>query len=84
MITPAKNTQTLLILILAVSVASMIIAAFICNFCIPFLKQKKYLKMEIHRSDGEERKYWERQLKIFYASHIPLVRHFIYKKRKRM
>jgi len=60
-----------------------IFIAFIVKFWIPFIKERGYIKMEINRSSGGERKYWERELKIFYASHIPFLRYFIYKKKRK-
>ena len=75
--------ESLLILIITIFVISFAITAFIVNFLIPFISEKNYLKMEIKRSQGEEKKYYERKLKLFYASHIPLVRRFIYKREEK-
>ena len=32
-----------------------------------------YLKMEISRTDGEECRYWQRELKIYYLTLIPFM-----------
>lgn len=75
--------EALLILVIACFVAILVVTAFIVNFWLPFLKQRSYLKMEIRRTDGEEKKYYKKQLEIFYASHVPFVRHFMFKKKSR-
>ena len=77
------SREALLILIITIFVASFVVAAFIVNFWFPFISEKNYLKMEIKRSGGEEKKYYERKLKLFYASHIPLVRRFIFKREEK-
>lgn len=75
--------ESLLILIITIFVISFAIIAFIVNFWIPFTNEKNYLKMEIKRSQGEEKKHYKRKLKSFYASHIPLVRRFIFKREEK-
>ncbi len=75
--------EVILILLITIFVVLFVVAAFIVNFWIPFIKQRNYIKMEIRRSDGEEKKYYERQLKLFYASHVPLVRRFIFKREEK-
>ena len=75
--------EVILILLITIFVVLFVVAAFIVNFWLPFIKQRNYIKMEIRRSDGEEKKYYERQLKLFYASHVPLVRRFIFKREEK-
>lgn len=75
--------EVILILLITIFVVLFVVAAFIVHFWLPFIKQRNYIKMEIRRSDGEEKKYYERQLKLFYASHIPLVRRFIFKREEK-
>ena len=53
-----------------------VIAIFFNNF-LPFLKARKYIKMEIKGSDGEEHKYWKRELIMLYIEYIPLIGWFI-------
>ena len=79
----ALPREVIRILIITIFVVLFVVAAFIVNFWIPFIKQRNYIKMEIRRSDGEEKKYYERQLKLFYASHVPLVRRFIFKREEK-
>ena len=40
---------------------------------IPYQNEVKYIKMEISRSEGPERKYWESKLKRRYVRAIPFV-----------
>lgn len=77
------SRESFLILIITIFLVSFVVVAFIVNFWLPFISEKKYLKMEIKRSEGEEKKYYERKLKLFYASHIPLVRRFIFKREEK-
>ena len=79
----AISREAILVLLITSFVVVFVVAAFIVNFWIPFIRQRIYLKMEIRRSEGEERKYYERQLKLFYASHIPMVRRFIFKREEK-
>lgn len=75
--------EAILILLITIFVVLFVVAAFVVNLWLPFIKQRNYIKMEINRSDGEEKKYYERQLKLFYASHVPLVRRFIFRREEK-
>ncbi len=77
------NTETFYDLsgiVILVTIIVMLIMVFIINVWRPFLAQRRFLKMEIARNDGEERKYWESELKAFYISHIPVIRNILIKK----
>ena len=70
---------TTFLVILAIPFVLLIIAAFWTNIVKPFLKEKRYIKMEMGRSDEEEYEYWKSELKKLYIWHIPLVGPFIYR-----
>lgn len=42
-------------------------------------KERSYIKMEMGRSKGREYKYWKKQLKLLYISHIPILGRIIIK-----
>ena len=58
---------------------TLIVLAFIVNVWIPYQDERSYIKMEIQRSDGEEREYWKHVLREFYISHIPIIGRIILK-----
>ncbi len=57
----------------------LILNAFVMNW-LPFRENRDYIKMEMHRAEGSEYRYWSRQLKTLYLSHIPIVGWFFQKK----
>ena len=61
---------------------TLIVISFIFSEWIPYLDEWQYVKMEIRRSNGENRAFWKRKLKKFYLQRIPFIRHF-YSKRHR-
>ncbi len=66
-----------LFLLFVLMLGILALIAFIINVWIPYQRERKYIKMEMKRSDGEEYYYWKRQLKRLYISHIPIVGRFI-------
>ncbi|MBQ7974821.1 MAG: hypothetical protein IJ300_03960 [Clostridia bacterium] len=48
----------------------------------PFVEKKNYIKMEIRRSAGEEKLYWEHELVKLYYSGIPVIGRIICRKHK--
>lgn len=54
--------------------------AFIINVLVPFKDTRDFIKMEMERSTGKKQRYWKRELKKLYISHIPVVRWFFRKK----
>lgn len=59
-----------------------LIYVFILEIWAPFWDQRNYIKTEIDRSIGEERKYWKRKLRHFYLRQIPVIGLFFRKKRR--
>ena len=47
------------------------------NVVVPFLDKRRYIKMEMNRSDGNEYLRWKSKLKNHYLEHIPLFGRFI-------
>ena len=47
------------------------------NVIKPFVEARRYIKMEMQRSDSEEYKYWKKELKKLYIHYIPFIGLFI-------
>ena len=76
-------TETLLILIISILVGALVVVAFIINIWIPFMQERRYLKLEIERTSGNERKYWERELKKLYVRVFPFATVFMKKSKNK-
>lgn len=63
--------------------AVLVIMAFVINIYIPFKNERDYIQMEIKRSDVDERKYWEKELKMFYISYIPIAGRIILRRMRK-
>ena len=61
------------LLVVVAFILFVAIYTYIMTVVIPFSNRKRYLKMEIGRSEGKERRYWKRKLKRHYVRHIPLI-----------
>lgn len=73
-----ENESTWIIIIIPIVLLFVIsVGYWLINVCINFRYQRKYIKMEISRTGGSERKYWKRQLKYLYVSHIPFASLFL-------
>ena len=74
-----QDNNTLLLIFFAIFL--LLISAIILYFKViyPFLDERKYIKMELNRSSGEEYLYWKKQLKKLYLTQIPLIGYFIKK-----
>lgn len=75
------NTDTslndeMLTAIIAVIIIFSLVLAFYINLYLPFKKDRKYIKMEMARTEDEEYLYWKRELRQLYLSSIPLVGRF--------
>ena len=75
-----NNTEFVLFLIISFFIF-LIVIIFLLTVWIPFLEELKYIKMEINRSKGREKRYWKRELKYHYLGLIPFSK-FLFKKRK--
>ena len=67
-------------IVLAVLVLLPVICAFVMGVLVPFKETRDFIKMEMDRSEGRKYRYWKRELKNLYLSHIPIVRWFFRKK----
>ena len=71
------NTEdTFLIFAFVVIIGFFVVLAFYFNVIAHFMKARNYIKMEMHRSDGNEYYYWKSELKRLYISHIPIIGRF--------
>jgi len=65
-------------LIVILMIAIIIIVLFVLLYFIgtrigDFLGERNYIKMEMQRTDGNERLYWKRKLKLLYLQSIPII-----------
>lgn len=74
------NSEFILFLIVFLIVFLAIIA-FVLIVWIPFRDELRYIEMEINRSQGGEKRYWEREKKKHYLKLIPFSK-ILFKKRK--
>ncbi len=49
------------------------------NVYLPFINATKSIRLEIRRSEGDEREFWKRELRILYVRAIPLVGEPLYR-----
>ena len=61
------------ITVIGILLLFVFITMYYVNVIIPFKQEKMYIKSEIGRSSGRERKYWQHKLKMLYVSQIPLL-----------
>ena len=68
-----------IILFLAVNILLIFIVILIwINNIVPFLEKREYIKMEIKRSDNDDRYcYWKNELKKLYLHSIPIIGRFL-------
>jgi len=69
--------------ILIFGFAVLAILAFVIHIYIPFKNERDYIYMEIKRSDIDEKKYWKKELKLFYISYIPIVGRMILRRMRK-
>ena len=72
------NWKVLMILII-LFVVLLCTTVFILNVIIPFIQERKIIKMQILHSEGEEQEFWKEELKYLYIRQIPIIRNFYYK-----
>ncbi len=71
--TTVTDTGVLLTIII-IAVSLLCIFSFIFKVIVPFCDDRNYIKMEMQRSyDEGEYRYWKRELKRLYISHIPII-----------
>ncbi len=72
-------------------IAGIVILFFVLVFAIkffltmylPFAEEREYIKEKIKSKSGEERLFWESELKNLYIGVIPLLGEYIVRKRRR-
>ncbi len=55
------------------------ILLFLVSRIIRFMEERKYIKMEMERTEGNEYLYWRHKLKLLYLGSIPLFGAFLYR-----
>lgn len=61
----------------------LLVAMYVVMKINTFLDKRRVIKLEINRTDGEEHRYWERELKKLYAESIPIVGIILKKRNKK-
>lgn len=49
------------------------------NVYLPFINAVKSIKLEIRRSEGDEREFWKRELRILYIRAVPIIGEALYR-----
>lgn len=74
-VTDNADTQIFnIITVLATTALAFLLLLKLGIFIDNFRRELKYIKMEINRSDGGERRYWKHQKKKLWLSLIPFYR----------
>ena len=74
-VTDNADTQIFnIITVLAATALAFLLLLKLGIFIDNFRRELKYIKMEINRSDGGERRYWKHQKKKLWLSLIPFYR----------
>ncbi len=58
----------------------ILLAVYLLSVVRPFLRQRRYIKMEMGRSLQEDMPHWQREMKRAYMSLIPIVGNWLSKK----
>lgn len=75
-----ENTDSIVnvvLILIFLIILLLLMIAFVLNVIMPLIKDRRYIKMEMQRSEGEEYEYWEKELKKLYRYYIPLIGRFI-------
>jgi len=82
---PFNTNDSIHILILTTILLACTLFCVVFEIAIfrPFREERRYFKLEISRSEGEERKFWERELKYFYIRTIPIIGKMLWKRRRK-
>ena len=67
-------------IILAILLFFPVLIAFIMGVIVPFNETRDFIKMEMNRASGRKYRYWKKELRNLYLSHIPIVRWFVRKR----
>ncbi len=60
-----QHSTDFILMLIIILIIFFILILTILKF-LPILEERKHIKMEIARSSGKERQYWERKLKNLY------------------
>ena len=71
----SENTFFIFAFVVAIVFFFIVIALYF-NVIAPFMKARKYIKMEMKRSNSKEYLYWKSELKRLYMAHIPIIGRF--------
>lgn len=64
------SENTFFIFMVIVIVVVFLLFSFYLNVFVPFMKERRYIKMEMQRSDDEEYKFWKNKLKKLFLKHM--------------
>ena len=64
-------------LVLVIVIALAVIFVICEKVLIPFNAKTRYIKMEIKRSNGSERRHWQKKLKKHYLRSVPFIGKFL-------
>jgi hypothetical protein len=76
-------SETIIFAVIIIILTPLFIGSIYVEFYLPFIKQIKIIKLEIKRSEGEERVYWQKELMCFYIRCIPFVGERLYRRLKK-
>lgn len=69
-----RDNWTALAMIIILFVVILCTTVFIINVIIPFVQERKIIKMQIKHTEGEEQEFWKSELKSLYMRQIPVIR----------
>ena len=76
-------SETIIFAVIVIILTPLFIGSVYVEFYLPFIKQIRIIKLELNRSDGEEREYWQRELRRVYVRCIPFVGERLYRRLKK-
>ena len=68
----AKEIDTYLFEILVIFIIVFCFLFYVTERIIKFLERRRYIKMEIGRSEGSELRYWQYRLRRHWLTNIPI------------
>lgn len=69
-------------IVLLIIILLLLIRVFIEFVWVPFSEERLFIKMEIKRTEGEERHFWKKELRRLYIRSIPIIGNLYNKKHK--
>ncbi len=71
------NSDIITIILCIALIVVLFVLIYIAKVIMPFLKDRKYIKIEMERSSGSEHEYWKKELKKLYKYYIPIIGRFL-------